>query len=195
MTCDVRVVWSSSRMDPHLLFLWFVRSAVKKGANRVMKKAGFKRPGGGRRFLRDVGAFHQQFDYAATWLEGEVGELQLRLSVTSPGHREPGSSGSCRSTSSHKTRLTCRSPCISGSPPRRSPGSTLRTKPFATARCQSDLHQHHDQETMLRFDGASVALGEPPRQRRGRGLRAVVDLQRAHDARDVHAHRRLRDAE
>lgn len=75
-------------MDAHLLFLWFVRSAVKKGANRVMKKAGFKRPGGGRRFLRDVGAFHQQFDYAATWLEGEVGELQLRLMVTSPGHRE-----------------------------------------------------------------------------------------------------------
>lgn len=75
-------------MDPHVLFLWFVRSAVKQGANRVMKKAGFKRPGGGRRFLRDVGAFHQRFDYAATWLEGEVGELQLRLSVTAPGHRE-----------------------------------------------------------------------------------------------------------
>ena len=74
-------------MDPHTLFLTFVRRAVKLGANRVMKKAGFKRPGGGRRFLRDVGAFHQQFDYAATWCEGEIGELQLRLIVTSPGFK------------------------------------------------------------------------------------------------------------
>jgi len=74
-------------MDPHAQFLTFVRSAVKQGANRVMKKAGFKRPGGGRRFLRDVGPFHQEFDYAATWVDGEVGELQLRLIVTSPGHR------------------------------------------------------------------------------------------------------------
>lgn len=65
----------------------FVRLAVKKGANALMRERGFKRPGGGWTFSRPhqleglSAPLTHELRVSATWPEGDVGELRLSVHV------------------------------------------------------------------------------------------------------------------
>ena len=68
-------------------FQAFVRLAVKKGANALMRERGFKRPGGGWTFFRShqleglSAPLTHELSVSATWPEGDVGELRLSVHV------------------------------------------------------------------------------------------------------------------
>ncbi|MBL8924424.1 MAG: hypothetical protein JNJ54_36585 [Myxococcaceae bacterium] len=67
----------------------FVRAAVGTGANALMRKAGFKRPGGGWRYYRErpwieASPLRDEVLVSASWPSRGTGELELQLRSAAP---------------------------------------------------------------------------------------------------------------